>query len=184
MSMVTSHLTTQGVSPFDFAELLRWVSILLCSSLSEVTVEKSLEELSLRDCNVLNKERITFLKNDVLAFPATRRGDEGEESWASQRDATQRLIKFERSAFEMSRTICLSSNNTFVTIDDDLYGTRAWDNQVKSLSNRKANKEGHTADMICDALFRVTLGVRFRRRGESQATNLDKLLDSLLEGHG
>jgi hypothetical protein len=38
-------------------------------------------------------------------------------------------------------------------------------NQVKTLSARKADREGHCADAIADALFRITIFVRFRRRG-------------------
>ena len=64
---------------------------------------------------------------------------------------------------------------TFATLDDDLYGTRARDNHVKTLSARKADREGHTANAVADALFRVTLMVRFRRRGEWQSTNVSKL---------
>lgn len=50
------------------------------------------------------------------------------------------------------------------TLDDDLYRTRAADGQVKMLSSRKADKEGHSADAVADALFRVVLALRFRRR--------------------
>lgn len=45
-----------GCLHFDFLELLRWVSVLLCSSFLLITVEKSLKNLSHRDCNVLNKK--------------------------------------------------------------------------------------------------------------------------------
>ena len=71
-----------------------------------------------------------------------------------------------------------------MTLDDDLFGTRARDNQVKKLSNRKADKEGHCADVVSDAIFRIVLGLRFSRRGESQEDNVNKLLDSLLSGLG
>lgn len=45
----------------------------------------------------------------------------------------------------------------FATLDDDLSGTRAVDNQVKMLSSRKADREGHCSDAIADDLFCVTL---------------------------
>lgn len=53
------------------------------------------------------------------------------------------------------------------SLDEDLYGTRATDNQVKSLNKRSADAEGNTADFIVDVFQQVTLGVRFRRRGEN-----------------
>lgn len=64
-----------------------------------------------------------------------------------------------------------------MTLDDELFGTRTGDNQLKTLSNRKAvaDKEGHMADVVCDALFRTALGIRFRRRGISQAQNVRAL---------
>lgn len=83
----------------------------------------------------------------------------------------------------MSRSVCLSPNNTLVTINDDLYYTRARDEQVKSISNRKEDKKGYTADKICGALFSTTLGVRSRRCGEYQALNLKKLLDQSTSSH-
>ena len=84
----------------------------------------------------------------------------------------------------MSCKIFFSPTHTLATLDDDLYGTRATDNQVKTLSNRKSDREGHAADTIADALFRVTLMVRFRRRGVSQAENVSMLVQAILEGRG
>ena len=55
---------------------------------------------------------------------------------------------------------------------------------MKGLSSRKADKEGRIADVIADALFHVTLGVRFRRRSESQEANVRKLLSSILDSTG
>ena len=74
--------------------------------------------------------------------------------------------------------------HTFATLDDDLYGARASDNQVKTLSARKADREGNTADAMADALFRVTLMIMFRRRGEGQSANVSNLIGTLLEGGG
>jgi hypothetical protein len=71
-----------------------------------------------------------------------------------------------------------------LTLDDDLYGTRASDNQVKKLSCRKADKEGHCAIEVASALFRSTMGVRFMRRGENQDICVDKVVQSVFEGHG
>lgn len=42
-----------------------------------------------------------------------------------------------------------------VTPDGDLVGTPARDNHVKYLSPRKAQREGHMADVISDALYNV-----------------------------
>lgn len=72
---------------------------------------------------------------------------------------------FRRSEYKATRNVIMTEQCMFITLEDDLYGTGASDNQVKTLSARKADNNGHRADVICDALFWVTLGIRFRRRG-------------------
>ena len=42
----------------------------------------------------------------------------------------------------MSAKVYLNPNHTFCTLDDDLIGTRAEDNQCKTISVRKADMEG------------------------------------------
>lgn len=66
----------------------------------------------------------------------------------------------------MTQTVFLSPFSLFVTIGNDLYGTRSKNYQLKNLSARMAGKEGHTADPVCEALFGLTLCMRFRKRRE------------------
>lgn len=53
-----------------------------------------------------------------------------------------------------------------------------------TLSNRKADKEGHVADVLCDAISRAISGIRFRRRGVPQESNVDELLRTNIAGSG
>lgn len=108
-------------------------------------------------------------------------GDEEDAVWDAQRDATSGLDVFESTAFQMSHSAFFTPAHTIATIDDDIYGTRSKDNPVKSLSPRKADREG-TADAVSDDLFRVTFAVRFRRRSRSQSENARKILDVLADG--
>jgi hypothetical protein len=78
----------------------------------------------------------------------------------------------------------LTPSHTYATLDDDLFGARTTDNQVKTLSARKADSEGHCADAIADALFKITFFVRFRRRGHTQTENVNQLLNCILESRG
>ena len=55
---------------------------------------------------------------------------------------------------------------------------------MKKLSARKADKEGHCAIAVADALFRATIGVRFMRRGEPQDVCVDKVLNCIFEEQG
>eukprot|EP00474_Spongospora_subterranea_P007755 CRZ08213.1 hypothetical protein [Spongospora subterranea] len=127
---------------------------------------------------------IRFISQNILAFSPSNRGNMGANSWSSQRDMTPNLTAFEKVSFSVSNSIFVVPNHTTATLDDDLYGTRASDNQVKTISNRKSDKEGHCADVIADALFRITLGIRFRRRGEFQVRNVDRQLNYILDACG
>lgn len=43
--------------------------------------------------------------------------------------------------------------------NDDLYGKKAAESQVTNVAPFKANRKGHTADSIANALFRITIAV-------------------------
>lgn len=104
--------------------------------------------------------------------------------WVRQRDKTQKLMEFETLAFSSSRCICLDSLNQNITLDEDLYGEREADNQVNSLRARKADREGHSAEVKEDTLFRATIEIRVRRSGESQPQSILNIFDGLLERRG
>ena len=85
-------------------------------------------------------------------------------------------------AFRGTRKLFLTPLHLLATLNDDLYGTRAADNQVKNLSWRKADREGHSADAIADAFFRIIMALRFRRRNEIVVDSVPKLVSTLTEG--
>lgn len=83
-----------------------------------------------------------------------------------RKDTPLRVWMFSKSRpYASCRAIFFAPILTTFTLDDDLYVLRSKENQDKTLSARKAEKQGHIADVVCDALSRFTLGVRFRRRG-------------------
>lgn len=81
---------------------------------------------------------------------------------------------FEKTASDMSLKIFLKPVHTCATLDDDVYWKRAKFDKIKSLSSRKADRDGHSADAITDALFRVMLEVCFHRRGETKAAKVEE----------
>lgn len=123
-----------------------------------------------------------FVANNLPAYSHVSRGSLGGVIWDAQRDQTLLIGEFERVAFARTRQVFCSPSHLLATLDDELYRTRASDNQLKTLSARKADKEGHMADVIADSLFRVVLATRFRRRQESQERNVTKLIEVLLDG--
>ena len=84
----------------------------------------------------------------------------------------------------MSAKVYLNPNHTFCTLDDDLMGTRAEDNPCKTISARKADREGQSMTAVVDALFRVFLHARLARRGETKKAAVTKLLSELLDTRG
>lgn len=50
------------------------------------------------------------------------------------------------------------------------------------LSSRKADREGHSADTIADALSRMVLAMRFRDRGEEQLDSVANMLSTVFDG--
>ncbi|PXF42597.1 hypothetical protein BWQ96_07692 [Gracilariopsis chorda] len=127
-------------------------------------------------------ETVRFISSNILAFAPTSRGRDDTLGWNRQRDQTQQYSEFELLAFRTTQKIFFLTSNLLVTLDDDLFGTRACDNQVKTLSARKGDKEGHSADTVADALFRVLLTLRFWRQGEKNTDSVNNMLGSLLDG--
>lgn len=88
--------------------------------------------------NAPSLERVRFILNKIKEYYATGRGDYGGSRWNSQHDQTAKLEQFEQTSFRLSSSMFLHCSESMLTLDDDLYGTRAKDNQVKTLSHRKA----------------------------------------------
>lgn len=65
-------------------------------------------------------------------------------------DQTRHLSSLERILFKTVQKIVFQPLHLFMTLDDDLFGTRATENQVKNLSSRKADRQGHVADVVFD----------------------------------
>lgn len=95
------------------SDMIQFIAVLLMPSIYENSFEKALEELPLKDCNILPKERMLFINKNLLVFPAKRRGQQNDK-WASQCDSTKCLDTYERTAYEMSRSVSLSSNHTII----------------------------------------------------------------------
>lgn len=129
-------------------------------------------------------QRVRWIAAHLIAFPVVGRGGDGFSNWTSQRDQTPNLSEFERVAFKDTRRIFLHLLHLTLTLDDDLFGTRATDNQVKTLSCRKADREGHSADTVACAISRVVFALRFRRRGEGQVEAVKRLLTEMFEDVG
>ena len=174
-----------AVSKVELHDMYRFLAIMLYSHCTGFSFKKTIEIMSKRyGFQNISLTMIQFISNNILAFSPTNRGNLGTITWESQRDQTPQLQELEKLAFGPSCRIFFIPLHSILTLDDDLHGTRSKSNQVKKLSARKADKEGHCSIVVADALFRVILAWRFDRRGEAQDVSVDKTLDRLLENRG
>lgn len=136
--------------------------------------------------NVPSFSTCRHIKSNLLAYPPTTRGELSSESlgWLSQRDQRVHLRDFETIEFREVQKCLVVPLYANVTIDDDLYGTRAAVNKVKTLEHRKAVAEGYVADRIDDVLHEVKFDVRFRRRGDKKESAAALELYTIVETRG
>jgi hypothetical protein len=99
--------------------------------------------LQARGASAQSLERVRHIATNIKAFSAMDRGRTGYRNWNSWRDQSVQLESFENAAFALSCKIVLQPSHSILTLDDDLHGTRASDNQVKLLSNKKLTNKGN-----------------------------------------
>lgn len=163
-------------------EMFQFLAVLLSSHTTGLTLNKICDMLKKFGSVVTSVERVRWISENVVAYALVGRWDEGATQWHSDCDQTPKSSKFEELSFKDTRSVFLIVLHLFATLDDDLFGTRAHDNQFKMISNRKADKEGHSADALADALSRVLLAMRFWRRGEHQVDSVRNMLTGLFDG--
>ena len=76
--------------------------------------------------------------------------------------------RLEEEMFSRSIQLLLNVENGVLTLDDELIGCRSGDVQLKTVSSRKAGKDGPAVDTVACAVTSVTFGMRLRCSGESQ----------------
>lgn len=165
-------------------DMYRFFAVFLLSHCTGFSMEKCVHLLNRMGLHAPVMSEVRFIANHLLAYSPVSRGRDGLQAWNACRDHTQQLTEFETLAFREVRKVFFSTMHLFATLDDDLFGTRAADNQVKTISARKADKEGHVADVLADALFRIVMGLRFRRRGEKQEVAIRRLMENVTDGRG
>lgn len=105
---------------------------------------------------------------------------QGQRNFLLQWNQTTNLSEFEYLSLAETKKIFSIPLHLMDRLDDELIGTRAVDNQVKSIANRKANRDDHSADSVADSFLRFIIALGFRRRGETQEATLRKLLENIV----
>ena len=102
-----------------------------------------------------------------------------EVTWMKHGVHLRNLAPLEKEIFVRSVETLLNNKNGNIVIDDELIGSRAKDVETKSVSHRKAGKEGPTCDAIACSFTSVLFGARLRVRGERVEDNVHTLIDTL-----
>jgi hypothetical protein len=157
----------QAPSSISIADMYRSEAVMLLSHCLSLSFKKTIDLLRRYNCSVPSIGDVRYISTNTLAYSPTNRGNMGKPCWNSQRDPTPMIGEFESTAFRTSLKVFCTQTFTVATLDDDMYGSRAADNQFKKLSSRKSDKDGHCGDSLADSIFCSTPLVRFRRRGDS-----------------
>lgn len=97
-----------------------------------------------------------------------RRGREGSSILTSQRAQKPHLAEFKRVAFKETKRVFLHVLNLMRTLNDERFGTRAANNQVKILRNIKEDTERKPRKSLLAAFLAFIIGLGFSSRVERQ----------------
>ena len=84
----------------------------------------------------------------------------------------QNLEVLEEKMFAPSIKLIMNKKNDELVLDDELIGSHSSDVECKTLSYRKAGKEGPVIDDIADSHLGCILGMRLRVKGETELSNV------------
>lgn len=163
------------------ADMYRYLLVMLFSNCSWFSLEKLVYLMNMIVHSGIKLSNIAFIYNNIHGYSPLGRGNCGTSTWNALRDETHQLGDIKRHCFTVVRNVFFGTTPLFANLDGDLFGAHAVDNQVKTLSNRKAYNEENTVDFIADAVFRVVLAIRFRRSGESAKKGVSGLMIVMMD---
>ena len=89
----------------------------------------------------------------------------------------QNLEELEEKMFAPSIKLILNKKNGELVLDDELIGSRSSDVECKTLSYRKAGKDGPVVDAIADSHLGCILGMHLRVKGETELSNVMNVIN-------
>jgi hypothetical protein len=124
------HIVLHDVAmeKLEVRDIWRYLAATLHSHTTGLSLEKTIEMLQARGASAPSLERVRHIATNIMSFSAMGRGRTGDRNWNSQRNQRVQLESFENAAFALSCKIVLQPSHSILTLDDDMYGTRASDN--------------------------------------------------------
>jgi len=123
--------------------------------------------------------RVKALQSNTRGYPVRGRSGADDDTWMQRKRSLRNISELEKEIYAPSASMFINTTNGVLVVDDELVASRAKDVELKSLSNRKAGKEGPVSDCVSDSLTSVLCGMRLRVKGESQTENVKELLRTL-----
>jgi len=107
-----------------------------------------------------------------------RSGDDTlEDTWMQDKNRLRNLEELEEKMFAPSIKLIMNKRSGELVLDDELIGSRSNDVECKTLSYRKAGKEGPVVDAIADSHLGCILGMRLHVKGETELSNIMSLVN-------
>jgi hypothetical protein len=130
---------------------------------------------------LMDMKRYNSILHNLRGYDMIGRSPENADAaWMQRSNLLRNMNGLERSFFERSVTHLLNKHNGVLVIDDELISSRASDVETKTISNRKAGKEGPVSDCVSCSVTNILYGARLRVKGESQSDNVEELTKTFL----
>ena len=182
----TEKLVKLGHAPTNIDEYKRFLGTRWLRSRFKMGNEKAFEIMGdigkRKGFILLDLDRFVTLLHCTSGFSVNgRTGDlfEENETWLQRGVLLKEFCPLEKIVFERSIKTLLNCSNGSLVIDDELISSRAKDVESKTVSNRKAGKEGPVSDCLACSLTSVLYGMRLRVKGVTQEENVAALLSNL-----
>ncbi|SPQ96822.1 unnamed protein product (mitochondrion) [Plasmodiophora brassicae] len=124
---------------------------------------------------VMDRTRFLELLSSIRGYAQVGRTGSWDAGWNTT-EVTHQFQSMLDELFEESRHIFVDLHNSWLVSDDELVGCRAKTVPVKTVTGRKAGKEGQIVDVVADTFSRVVLASQLRGRKARVADTCKSLL--------
>ena len=177
-------LVANGVPVTSELELLSVVATVFLRSSFNLSLDEAWKimqyEANAEGFTLIERARYTVILDNIRGFDVVGRSPlKDDDAWMQQSNLLANLHDLEEIMFQKSSDMLLHRGNGLVVLDDELVSSRANDVESKTLSNRKAGKEGPVSDCIACSLTSMMYGMRLQTKADNQVENVAKLLKTL-----
>jgi len=179
----------KGIPKIEVWEFYSFLAILIGADLINLPMQDCIGILTQRvsaklpnlaTVPVLDKERFGEIRGCLTTIDPDR-AQNTSTTWGSKIDDVAQMREFEKGVYAKARRM-LGTIWLCFALDDELVAMRSKTLQSRSLSNRKAGKDGLSNNAIADAFLNCILGIRHKVRcGYKQLNTVQELIDELLD---